>query len=61
MPYEVLSALLAELTDRAVGFNGQFTFEAEVGRKSQTLEDATQQVLVLAYHEVFSKAPGGYI
>ena len=55
MPHEVLSAFLAELINRAAGFKGQFTFDAEVGRKSQTLEDATQQALVLAYYEVFPK------
>jgi len=55
MPHEVLSAFLAELSNRASGFKGQFTFDAEVGRKSQTLEYATQQALVLAYYEVFPK------
>ena len=55
MPHEVLSAFLAELSHRASGFKGQFTFDAEVGRKSQTLEYATQQALVLAYYEVFPK------
>ena len=55
MPHEVLSAFLAELSNRASGFKGQFTFDAEVGRKSQTLEYATQQALVLAYYKVFPK------
>ena len=55
MPHEVLSAFLAELSNRASGFKGQFTFDAEVGRKSRTLEYATQQALVLAYYEVFPK------
>ena len=58
MPHEVLSAFLAELSNRASGFKGQFTFDAEVGRKSQTLEYATQQALVLAYYEVFPKDRG---
>ena len=55
MPHEVLSAFHAELSNRAVGFKGRFSFDAEVGRKGQTLEDATRQALLLAYYEAFPK------
>ena len=55
MPHKVLSAFHTELINRASSFQGQFSFDAEVGRKSQTLEDATRQALVLAYYEAFPK------
>ena len=55
MPHRVLSAFHVELNNRAVSFKGQFSFDAEIGRKSQTLEDATRQALVLAYYEAFPK------
>ena len=55
MPHAVLSDFHTELINRASGFQGQFSFDAEVGRKSQTLEDATRQALVLAYYEAFPK------
>ena len=55
MPHAVLSDFHTELNNRAVGFKGQFSFDAEVGRQSQTLEDATRQALVLAYYEAFPK------
>jgi hypothetical protein len=55
MPHAVLSDFHTELNSRAVGFKGQFSFDAEAGRKSQTLEDATRQALVLAYYEAFPK------
>ena len=55
MPHAVLSDFHTELNNRAVGFKGQFSFDAEAGRKSQTLEDATRQALVLAYYEAFPK------
>lgn len=53
IPHEVLSAFQAELNNRALGLEGQFSFDAEVGRKGQTLEDATRQALLLAYYEAF--------
>ena len=55
MPHAVLSDFHTELINRASGFQGQFSFDAEIGRKSQTLEDATRQALVLAYYEAFPK------
>ena len=55
MPHAMLSDFHTELINRASGFQGQFSFDAEVGRKSQTLEDATRQALVLAYYEAFPK------
>ena len=55
LPHAVLSAFHTELISRASGFKGQFSFDAEVGRQSQTLEDATRQALVLAYYEAFPK------
>ena len=55
MPHAVLSDFHTELINRASGFQGQFSFDAEIGRKSQTLEDATRQALVLAYYEAFQK------
>ena len=55
MPHAVLSDFHTELINRASGFQGQFSFGAEIGRKSHTLEDATRQALVLAYYEAFSK------
>ena len=55
MPHAVLSDFHTELINRASGFQVQFSFDAEVGRKSQTLEDATRQALVLAYFEAFPK------
>ena len=55
MPHAVLSDFHTELINRASGFQEQFLFDAEVGRKSQTLEDATRQALVLAYYEAFQK------
>ena len=55
LPHAVLSDFHTELNNRAVGFKGQFSFDAEVGRQSQTLEDATRQALVLAYYEAFPK------
>ena len=55
IPHDVLSAFQAELNNRALGLEGQFTFDAEVGRKSQTLEEATRLALILAYYEAFPK------
>lgn len=55
MPHAVLSDFHTELINRASGFQGQFSFDARVGRKSQTKLDATRQALVLAYYEAFPK------
>jgi len=55
IPHEVLSTFQAELNNRALGLKGQFTFDAEVGRKGQTLEEATRLALILAYYEAFPK------
>ena len=55
MPHKGLSAFHVELNKQASGFKGKFSFDAEVGRKGQALEDATRQALVLAYYEAFPK------
>jgi hypothetical protein len=40
VPHEVLSAFLAELTNRASNFEGRFTFDAQVGKKAKRKKKA---------------------
>lgn len=57
-PHNALSAFHKELEARALGMQGDFAFEANVGRKSQSLEDVTRLALILAYYEAFPKERG---
>ena len=52
---DTLLAFHKEIEARANGRQGDFAFDAELGRKGESLKDATRLALILAYYESFPK------